>query len=281
MGSTWPGRRRGDLGGIRDRCLEGRVPAVTGRDSRAQPRRSSSSRKPASQEHWKEPARLVQWCSQPPRPDAHSSTSAGKPGAAGPVPGGLGVRPPPAPPTGLRSGACVTEDDCATAVPPPPASGGQRTPARGGGGRARSRRGCAARERDAAGRGWGRQAGQPNPGPPWGVPPVPPRAPSGPRLTLAAAAVGAEPVAGVAATLVPAGAVAADLLTARRVRTVVHVCGAHTGPLAPPARTPARGHTHPRTSPALRARAHTHGTRAPAPGPPRRLWGPDWGPRGG
>lgn len=58
---------------------------VTGGDSRVQPLRSSSSRKPASQEHWKEPARLVQWCSQPPWLDTHSSTSVGKPGRLGPV----------------------------------------------------------------------------------------------------------------------------------------------------------------------------------------------------
>lgn len=40
----------------------------------------------------------MQWCSQPPWPEAHSSTSAGKPGAAAPVLQGLGTQEaPPAP----------------------------------------------------------------------------------------------------------------------------------------------------------------------------------------
>lgn len=93
-----PASQEGTRGDTRSRCLEGRVPEVRGADSRTQPLRSSSSRKPASQEHWKEPARLAQWCSQPPRPEAHSSTSAGKPGVdgVGPILWGSGIRALPA-----------------------------------------------------------------------------------------------------------------------------------------------------------------------------------------
>lgn len=42
-----------------------------------------------------------------------------------------------------------------------------------------------------------------------------PHSPRFPSLTLTSAAISAEPVAGVAATLIPAGAVGADLLAAR------------------------------------------------------------------
>lgn len=58
------------------------------------------------------------------------------------------------------------------------------------------------------------------------LPPCPlgrPRPSPADQLTLTPAAVGAEPVAGVAAALIPARAVAANLLAARGVGTVVGV----------------------------------------------------------
>ena len=69
---------------------------------------------------------------------------------------------------------------------------------------------------------------------PWGgaqqgaTPSGPAAAAHSPPLTLTPAAVGAEPVAGIAATLVPAGAVGAGLLAAWGGCTVVHVCWVHT-----------------------------------------------------
>ena len=239
---------------------------MAGADSREQPRRSSSSRKPASQEHWKEPARLVQWWSQPPRSDAHSSTSAGR-GAAGACPQGQ-AREAPAAPLCPRARGPVT--------PPPQPSSRPRLrvmvdslPEGGWAG---------------SGLGWGpcplRGTGDPRLGGPVGRSEQPcrlqgpgqsPEAKRGPPgLTLTRAAVGAEPVAGVAATLVAAGAVGAGLLAAGRGGTVVHVCGDTWEPAAP---------QHPQWARLLtRTPTGTHRTHAPAAGPPQ-LWGPDrgWG----
>lgn len=99
--------------------------------------------------------------------------------------------------------------------------------------------------------------------PPWGGPlPWPPQLPpSRPALTLTPAAIGAEPVASIAATLIPAGAVGANLLAARRVGTVVHICG-HTPepgwhPGAHLRTRPAHAHQYMHTCTQSHTRPHT------------------------
>lgn len=220
-----------------------------GADSRVQPLRSSSSRKPAAQEHWKEPARLAQWCSQPPRPDAHSSTSVGKPGSgpweAPPTPLPAGPRP--------RGSAWVSPHShlpptpCFPPFPPFP-----RLRVMGD---ARPVTDQRPQVGEPAGRSLqtDRRPARPLPG----------------LLTLTPAAIGAEPVAGVAAALVSARAVGADLLAARRVRTVINVYG-HTG---------ARWHRDP-TPPTRHARTHRRSCPAHRHPQDRRhgsCYGPDWG----
>lgn len=161
-------------------------------DSRVQPLRSSSSRKPASQEQRKEPARLAQWCSQPPRPDAHSSTSAGKPGLLGPVLRGGGHGRPLVPSLPRGPVAMLLGDAPAAAVLPTRVRVTADTlPA---GGQAGSSQGCsphsvreASDHRPGSGQAGpdsradsrhseaGHRQGEPPPGPPWAAPALPGR----------------------------------------------------------------------------------------------------------
>lgn len=182
---------------------------------------------------------MVQWCSQPPRPDAHSSTSAGRPGAAGAYSLGVGDAGPSHPASAHWTEATARAAWAGPLHGHPPVSSVRVTldtsPGEAGweqpgaraqpvsetllvGGTGRSR-GCAGSR--CSSKALGRSTAR-------GHPSGPAAAAHSPPLTVTAAAVGAEPVASIAATLVPAGAVGAGLPAAWGRCTVVHVCWAHT-----------------------------------------------------
>lgn len=179
----------------------------------------------------------MQWCSQPLRPEAHSSTSAGKQGCRvrartpslalwwaerrgqqqlhQPQPHWSPTHLPPTPKHSDGGQLCGQEVGPAPSVAGEKARGEGRPACSGHPGPSSSSTGT------RLGPGTTGQRGSPMSF--LGAP----AALQGQTLTLTATAVSAKPVAGVAATLVPAGGVGAHLLAARGVSTVVHVCGAH------------------------------------------------------
>lgn len=198
---------------------------------------------------------MVQRCSQPPWLEAHSSTSGGKPGLLRPVLWGRGLgrvlshcsahwteatshacRCPhcshlPIPRVRATVDPCLQEAGLGQQGGPSPENSQVRE---GGAGQHSS-------------------AGSPHP-----EAERPLRAFLAP-LTLTPTAVRAEPVAGVATTLVPARGVGADLPAARRIRTVVQVCRGTAGQMAPG--------THRQHSASPRPPGHTDPTTTTAPAP--------------